>query len=241
MKNSARSLALVAGSLSVILVLAPAPAARKEMELPSSRNWTPVISVILAAEALKHDADGPDAAPDKYHEREDCPNDHWIVHGDGHRSRCPWCLPPWDDAGLARTYQILFFTCDENYKPCRDTLRKTLPRLKEGAGWSVGVGAENRVVVLLDDSDEYNTLASRYNVDQIPSFVLINQDGEELRRLVGGPRSPEELMEFYPGSEEVLQPVKRKPSIVERFMGLFSRKNKSRCQCGAGECQSSER
>lgn len=39
--------------------------------------------------------DVPVGPVDEKHAREDCPTGGWITHGDGHRSRCPFCDPPY--------------------------------------------------------------------------------------------------------------------------------------------------
>jgi hypothetical protein len=32
------------------------------------------------------------------HSRTTCPTSGWVTHGDGHKTRCPQCDPPWEAA-----------------------------------------------------------------------------------------------------------------------------------------------
>lgn len=53
-----------------------------------------------AAFTLAKYTSAPSVAPDVVtkHKRADCPTGGWVTHGDGHRTRCPHCDPPWDSA-----------------------------------------------------------------------------------------------------------------------------------------------
>jgi hypothetical protein len=57
-------------------------------------DYRDYIATSIATHAMQPD-DGPVDPVDGKHAREDCPTDGWITHGDGHRSRCPFCDPPY--------------------------------------------------------------------------------------------------------------------------------------------------
>ena len=48
--------------------------------------------------------------------------------------------------------------------------------------------------IVLDEDDNADTIADKYNVKSVPTVVILNNKGEELGRFVG-PRTKEQLLE----------------------------------------------
>lgn len=48
--------------------------------------------------------------------------------------------------------------------------------------------------IVLDEDDNADTIADKYNVKSVPTVVVLDKEGEELGRFVG-PRSKEQLLE----------------------------------------------
>lgn len=63
----------------------------------SSYEFTDVVVSALAAHSASlTPVPDPDINPDpEKHSRANCPTGGWVTHGDGHRTRCPDCDPPW--------------------------------------------------------------------------------------------------------------------------------------------------
>ena len=57
-------------------------------------QYRPYVAAKLALVASTP-APGPVPDDNATHPRAECPTNGWITHGDGHRSRCPNCDPPW--------------------------------------------------------------------------------------------------------------------------------------------------
>jgi len=81
------------GLVGIALPTAP-ESAPKTYGGKAGAGWSPTISVSLGMATGGIDDFPPD--PNARHSREDCPYDNWITHGDGHKTRCPYCDPPWD-------------------------------------------------------------------------------------------------------------------------------------------------
>jgi hypothetical protein len=72
----------------------PEPTATAGYGSVAEASWIPTISVSLGMATGGIDDFPPD--PAARHPRDECPYDNWITHGDGHKTRCPYCDPPWD-------------------------------------------------------------------------------------------------------------------------------------------------
>lgn len=48
--------------------------------------------------------------------------------------------------------------------------------------------------IILDEDDNANTIADKYNVKSVPTVIVLNNEGEELGRFVGS-RNKEQLLE----------------------------------------------
>ena len=48
--------------------------------------------------------------------------------------------------------------------------------------------------IVLDEDDNADTIADKYNIKSVPTVVILNNKGEELGRFVG-PRTKEQLLE----------------------------------------------
>ena len=48
--------------------------------------------------------------------------------------------------------------------------------------------------IVLDEDDNANTIADKYNVKSVPTVIVLNNEGEELGRFVGS-RNKEQLLE----------------------------------------------
>lgn len=69
-----------------------------------ARDNRGVVAALLAAiTSTTVDALPVAPEPTATHRRADCPSDGWITHGDGHRTRCPNCDPPWTEEGPTAT------------------------------------------------------------------------------------------------------------------------------------------
>lgn len=48
--------------------------------------------------------------------------------------------------------------------------------------------------IVLDEDDNANTIADKYNIKSVPTVIILNNEGEELGRFVGS-RNKEQLLE----------------------------------------------
>ena len=48
--------------------------------------------------------------------------------------------------------------------------------------------------IVLDEDDNANTIADKYNVKSVPTVIVLNNEGEELGRFIGS-RNKEQLLE----------------------------------------------
>ena len=124
------------GSVCYDAFLPKSAAATKQLDAGPynpDHGWTPTIAVSLGI-ATGDIADFP-PDPSARHPRDECPFDHWIIHGDGHKSRCPYCDPPWDQPPTSEPEAIscqcvepgkTYCACVEAYDQC------SCPKSKKG-------------------------------------------------------------------------------------------------------------
>lgn len=85
---------LVASTLALILLcFTGCGAAGNTNEKPYSREQIIAAQVHISYAALKSKSNTI-IVNDK-HARADCPTGGWVTHGDGHKTRCPSCDPPY--------------------------------------------------------------------------------------------------------------------------------------------------
>ena len=85
---------LCLGLVSMSLPTGSGPVATTFGSPAEATSWVPTIAVSLGVTTGGIDDFPPD--PAARHSRDECPYDNWITHGDGHKTRCPYCDPPWD-------------------------------------------------------------------------------------------------------------------------------------------------
>ena len=87
---------LVLGLVSSLGCIPPPPA--PEHKTISPEDVRAIFAVQFALAGMDKSV-GPAPPPTTKHARRDCPTDGWLTHGDGHRTRCKLCDPPWNDTG----------------------------------------------------------------------------------------------------------------------------------------------
>ena len=101
MRNGRRILVLlaaIAGSSVVTGCPSPTPPTTSSASVASSAAMTAHVATTLALHTVAENRPnpGPSPAPSN-HSRASCPTAGWITHGDGHRTRCPDCVPAWSE------------------------------------------------------------------------------------------------------------------------------------------------
>ena len=125
--------------IAYILVLIPAVSiATQGAAIASTRLELEALSLIAWTNAIANQAtpDGPGPDDDETHAREDCPTGGWITHGDGHKTRCPFCRPAFGDSSAGNFGGETAPPGDEQLPTLAELREKdgSTARMSEGSG-----------------------------------------------------------------------------------------------------------
>lgn len=97
-------------------------------------------------------------------------------------------------AAKANKKRALLFTAPKSCSPCAQFEKKSVPVLKKN-GWTIGPNATNLIQTIDTDDEANSKLVETFNIDAIPTFVLL-EDDKEIDR-VSGFKKPKEFTDFF--------------------------------------------
>lgn len=90
---------IIAASLIVFGLVG---ASRHQVASTANLDGHAVGAVSVGTAIVYNNTHKPDVSPDsERHARDKCPTGGWITHGDGHKTRCTLCDPPWTSSDEA--------------------------------------------------------------------------------------------------------------------------------------------
>jgi len=119
MRNSAIVFTGIAVSFCVFSVIPPSAAVSIDVPPSSCINWVPTSSVQLAVASLeeKH-VPGPDVVPHPDKDKCPCKGTGVIVHGDGHKTECPYHGKDVVEHKCKCDVPGYYCACEEEYGKC---------------------------------------------------------------------------------------------------------------------------
>jgi thiol-disulfide isomerase/thioredoxin len=126
-----------------------------------------------------------------------CGGTKQVKTGDGlHMTECPCgpsCSCKANNSEQKKNKRVLYFG-QKGCSPCRQVQKNTFPVLKTTKpAWTIGDADTNLIQVL--DFDKNNDLAQKFNIDSVPTFILLNGN-KEVKRVTGF-MTPKQFTDFF--------------------------------------------